>query len=126
LHAIFPSITKIPDIMGTKSALNSAQMLCFGIYWIINCAFLFIPIPRMKKLVYIKTTVFFLATIAYVVWIMQVGGNDSRMLNQPSVASGSSKKWLIIKFFFLGIAQCGTLASPCQTVWSAYSETSSQ
>jgi NCS1 family nucleobase:cation symporter-1 len=108
LHAIFPSIAEIPDIMGTKSALNSAQMLCFGIYWIINCAFLFIPIPRMKKLVYVKTTVFFLATIAYVVWIMQVGGNNSAMINEPSVASGSSKKWLIIKFFFLGIAQCGT------------------
>jgi NCS1 family nucleobase:cation symporter-1 len=108
LHAIFPSITKIPDIMGTKSALNSAQMLCFAIYWIINCGFLFIPVPRMKKLVYVKTAVFFLATIAYVVWIMQVGGNDSSMLNKPSVASGSSKKWLIIKFFFLGTAQCGT------------------
>jgi NCS1 family nucleobase:cation symporter-1 len=94
--------------MGTKSALNSAQMLCFAIYWIINCAFLFIPIPRMKNLVYVKTTVFFLATIAYVVWIMQVGGNNSSMINQPSVSSGSSKKWLIIKFFFLGIAQCGT------------------
>jgi NCS1 family nucleobase:cation symporter-1 len=93
--------------MGKKSALNSAQMLCFAIYWIINCAFL-IPIPRMKKLVYVKTTVFFLATIAYVVWIMQVGGNDSTMLNQPSTASGASKKWLIIKFFFLGTAQCGT------------------
>jgi NCS1 family nucleobase:cation symporter-1 len=94
--------------MGTKSALNSAQMLCFAIYWIINCGFLFIPIPRMKNLVYVKTTVFFLATIAYVVWIMQVGGNNSSMINQPSVSSGSSKKWLIIKFFFLGIAQCGT------------------
>jgi NCS1 family nucleobase:cation symporter-1 len=94
--------------MGTRSALNSAQMLCFAIYWIINCAFLFIPIPRMKKLVYVKTTVFFLATIAYVIWIMQVADNDSAMINQPSVASGSSKKWLIIKFFFLGIAQCGT------------------
>lgn len=94
--------------MGTKSALNSAQMLCFAIYWIINCAFLFIPIPRMKNLVYVKTTVFFLATIAYVVWIMQVGGNNSSMIKEPSVSSGSSKKWLIIKFFFLGIAQCGT------------------
>lgn len=33
LHAIFPSIANIPDIMGSKSALNSAQMLCFFLYW---------------------------------------------------------------------------------------------
>lgn len=97
--------------MGPKSALNSGQMICFAVYWIINCAFLFVPIPRMKKLVYVKTTVFFLATVAYVVWIMQVAGNDAASLNEPSVASGADKKWLIIRFFFLGIAQCGTFIS---------------
>jgi NCS1 family nucleobase:cation symporter-1 len=111
LHAIFPSITKIPNIMGTKSALTSGQMLCFFIYWMINCAFLFVPVPRMKKLVYVKTTVFFLATIAYVVWIMQVGGIDSSTISQASVSSGAGKKWLIIRFFFLGIASCGTFIS---------------
>jgi NCS1 family nucleobase:cation symporter-1 len=111
LHAIFPSITKIPDIMGTKSALNSGQMLCFFIYWAINCAFLFVPVPRMKKLVYVKTGVFFIATIAYVIWMSQVGGIDSSTLSQPSVSSGAGKKWLIIKFFFLGLASCGTFIS---------------
>jgi cytosine/uracil/thiamine/allantoin permease len=111
LHAIFPSITKIPNIMGTKSALTSGQMLCFFVYWMINCAFLFVPVPRMKKLVYVKTIVFFLATIAYVIWIMQVGGLDSSTISQPSVASGAGKKWLIVQFFFLGIAQCGTFIS---------------
>jgi NCS1 family nucleobase:cation symporter-1 len=111
LHAIFPSITKIPDIMGTKSALNSGQMLCFFLYWTINCAFLFVPVPRMKNLVYVKTAVFFLATIAYVAWIMQVGGMDSATISEPSVASGAGKKWLVIKFFFLGIASCGTFIS---------------
>lgn len=33
LHAIFPSIENIPDRMGSKSALTSAQMMCFFIYW---------------------------------------------------------------------------------------------
>lgn len=33
LHAIFPSIENIPDKMGSKSALTSAQMMCFFIYW---------------------------------------------------------------------------------------------
>ena len=99
------------NVMGSKSALNSGQMICFAVYWIINCAFLFVPIPRMKKLVYVKTTVFFLATVAFVVWIMQVAGNEAASLNQPSVASGADKKWLIIRFFFLGIAQCGTFTS---------------
>lgn len=94
-----------------KSALNSGQMMCFFIYWMINCAFLFVPIPRMKKLVYVKTIVFFLATVAYVAWIMQVGGIDSSTIGQPSVASGADKKWLIVKFFFLGIASCGTFIS---------------
>lgn len=33
LHAIFPSIENIPDKMGSKSALTSAQMMCFFVYW---------------------------------------------------------------------------------------------
>ena len=85
--------------------------MCFFIYWTINCAFLFVPIPRMKKLVYVKTIVFFLATVAYVASILQVGGIDSSTIDQASVASGAGKKWLICKFFFLGIASCGTFIS---------------
>lgn len=97
--------------MGAQSALNSGQMMCFFIYWLINCAFLFVPIPRMKKLVYVKSTVFFLATFAFVVWMSQVGAIDSSTISEPSVASGAGKKWLIIRFFFLGLAQCGTFIS---------------
>ncbi|CZS86132.1 unnamed protein product [Fusarium graminearum] len=108
LHAIFPSIANIPDIMGTKSALNSAQMLCFFLYWLINCAFLFIPVPRMKKLVHVKVGVFFGATIAFVAWTLSLSGSVRKTLSEPSTVSGSEKSWMILKFFFLGLASCGT------------------
>lgn len=36
LHAIFPSIAHIPDTMGPKSALTSAQMICFVVYWYVT------------------------------------------------------------------------------------------
>ncbi|KAM0420176.1 hypothetical protein ACHAPD_003745 [Fusarium lateritium] len=108
LHAIFPSIANIPDIMGTKSALNSAQMLCFFLYWLINCAFLFVPVPRMKKLVHIKVGVFFSATIAFVAWTLSLSGSVHKTLSEPSTVSGSEKSWMILKFFFLGLASCGT------------------
>ncbi|KAF4337595.1 uracil permease [Fusarium beomiforme] len=111
LHAIFPSIANIPDIMGTKSALNSAQMLCFFLYWLINCAFLFVPVPRMRKLVHIKVAVFFGATIAFVAWTLSLSGNVRKTLNEPATVKGSEKSWLILKFFFLGLASCGTFIS---------------
>ncbi|RAO72531.1 uncharacterized protein BHQ10_008543 [Talaromyces amestolkiae] len=89
LHAIFPSIVNIPDKMGSKSALTSAQMMCFFVYWIVNCAFLVIPIPKMRGLIYVKVVAFFGAVFV----------------------SGSTKSWLICKFFFLGLASCGTFIS---------------
>lgn len=94
--------------MGTKSALNSAQMLCFFLYWLINCAFLFIPVPRMKKLVHVKVGVFFGATIAFVAWTLSLSGSVRKTLSEPSTVSGSEKSWMILKFFFLGLASCGT------------------
>ncbi|GAM43615.1 hypothetical protein TCE0_060r18565 [Talaromyces pinophilus] len=89
LHAIFPSIANIPDKMGSKSALTSAQMMCFFVYWIINCVFLVIPVPKMRGLIYVKAVVFFGAVFV----------------------SGSTKSWLICKFLFLGLASCGTFIS---------------
>lgn len=38
LHAIFPSIANIPDGMGSKSALNTAGMICFLVYWYVPVA----------------------------------------------------------------------------------------
>ncbi|PVI07416.1 hypothetical protein DM02DRAFT_580775 [Periconia macrospinosa] len=111
LHAIFPSITKIPDIMGPKSALNSAQMMCFFIYWLINCAFLFVPVPRMKILVHIKVVVYYTATIAFMAWALTLSGNPTSTLNQPSAIQGSEKSWMVAKFLFLGVASCGTFIS---------------
>ncbi|RGP78377.1 hypothetical protein FLONG3_3513 [Fusarium longipes] len=108
LHAIFPSIANIPDIMGTKSALNSAQMLCFFLYWLINCAFLFVPVPRMKKLVHIKVGVYYAATIAFVAWTLSLSGSIHKTVSEPATVSGSEKSWMILKFFFLGLASCGT------------------
>ncbi|KAL4732002.1 hypothetical protein ACLX1H_001005 [Fusarium chlamydosporum] len=108
LHAIFPSIANIPDIMGTKSALNSAQMLCFFLYWLINCAFLFVPVPSMRKLVHIKVGVYFAATIAFVAWTLSLSGSVRQTLSEPSTVHGPEKSWLILKFFFLGLASCGT------------------
>ncbi|KAK0383026.1 hypothetical protein NLU13_8942 [Sarocladium strictum] len=111
LHAIFPSIANIPDIMGSKSALNSAQMLCFFLYWLINCAFLFVPVPRMKMLVHIKVGVYFGATIAFVAWTLSMSDDVRKTLTEPSTVHGSEKSWLILKFFWLGLASCGTFIS---------------
>ncbi|CAI6336789.1 unnamed protein product [Periconia digitata] len=111
LHAIFPSITRIPDIMGPKSALNSAQMMCFFIYWLVNCAFLFVPVPRMKNLVHAKVVIYFTATIAFMAWALTLSGNPSKTLNEPSIIQGTEKSWMVLKFFFLGLASCGTFIS---------------
>jgi NCS1 family nucleobase:cation symporter-1 len=77
----------------------------------INCAFLFIPVPRMKKLVHIKVGVYFAATIAFVAWTLSLSGSVRKTLAEPATVHGSEKSWLILKFFFLGLASCGTFIS---------------
>ena len=94
--------------MGSKSALNSAQMLCFFLYWLINCAFLFVPVPRMKNLVHIKVGVYYAATIAFVAWTLVLAGSIRKTVSEPATVHGSEKSWMILKFFFLGLASCGT------------------
>ncbi|KAL3454166.1 permease for cytosine/purines, uracil, thiamine, allantoin-domain-containing protein [Aspergillus insuetus] len=111
LHAIFPSIENIPDKMGPKSALNSAGMICFLIYWLVNCAFLVVPVPKMKSLVYIKVFVYYAAVIAMTGWTVSLAGGTTSALSQGSTIHGSEKSWMICKFLFIGLASCATFIS---------------
>lgn len=65
----------------------------------------------MKNLVYIKVVVFYAAAIALTAWTMTMGGGSKAALNDPSALQGSEKSWAIVKFFFLGLASCGTFIS---------------
>ncbi|GKZ31054.1 hypothetical protein AbraIFM66950_011020 [Aspergillus brasiliensis] len=111
LHAIFPSIARIPDKMGPKSALTSAQMICFLIYWLVNCAFLVVPVPKMKKLIYIKVVVYYGGAFAMLAWVVCLAGGNPPALHESSEIHGRAKSWLICKFLFLGLASCGTFIS---------------
>ncbi|KAF2008762.1 hypothetical protein BU24DRAFT_456027 [Aaosphaeria arxii CBS 175.79] len=111
LHAIFPSIARIHDTMGTASALTSGGMICFAVYWILNCAFLFIPVPKMRMLVYIKVGVYYCGAFAMLAWTVSLARNTSASLARPSTIKGPEKSWMIAKFIFLGLAQCGTFIS---------------
>ncbi|GKZ66725.1 hypothetical protein AnigIFM50267_000594 [Aspergillus niger] len=111
LHAIFPSIARIPDKMGPKSSLSSAQMICFLVYWLINCAFLVVPVPKMKKLIYIKVVVYYGGAFAMLAWVVRQAGGNPPALHEPSAIHGRAKSWLICKFLFLGLASCGTFIS---------------
>ncbi|RAL00019.1 nucleobase cation symporter-1 family protein [Aspergillus ibericus CBS 121593] len=111
LHAIFPSIARIPDRMGSKSSLNTAQMICFLVYWLINCAFLVVPVPKMKKLIYIKVVVYYGGAFAMLAWVVTLAGGSPSALRAPSEVHGTAKSWLICRFLFLGLASCGTFIS---------------
>ncbi|KAK7427298.1 hypothetical protein QQZ08_006235 [Neonectria magnoliae] len=87
-YAIFPSIASILNTMGEGSALTTGGMVGFVIFWLITCAFLVIPVPKMRVLVYVELVVFIRGT-----------------------ATGSEKAWLIVQSPMLGAANCATFAS---------------
>lgn len=67
----------------------------------------------MKSLVYAKVVVYFAATLAMVGWTVSLSGGSSFLatLHAPSTVQGTEKSYLIFKFFFLGLASCGTFIS---------------
>lgn len=65
----------------------------------------------MKSLVYVKVFVFFAAALSMVAWTVSLAGGSTQFLHAPSTVHGSEKRYLIFKFFFLGLASCGTFIS---------------
>lgn len=111
LHAIFPSIANVPNTMGDGSALTSAGMIGFVIFWLITCAFLVIPVPKMRGLVYAKLVVFIISAIAMLAWTATKAGGLGPVVRQRGTATGSTRAWLIVQFLMLGAANCATFAS---------------
>ncbi|KAH8848528.1 hypothetical protein MCOR27_005550 [Pyricularia oryzae] len=111
LHALTPRIAELPDTMGAGSALTSAGMIGFAIFWLITCFFLVIPIPKLRILVYIKLGVFAVSAVAMVAWTATKAGGLGSVVSQPAAATGSTHTWLVVRFFLLGAANCATFAS---------------
>lgn len=111
LHAIFPSIATIPNTMGSGSALTTAGMIGFVIFWLSTCAFLVIPIPKMRNLVHIKLIVFSISAVSMLVWCVNRAGGFGNVIHQPGAAKGSERSWLIVRFLMLNAANVATFAA---------------
>jgi NCS1 family nucleobase:cation symporter-1 len=64
LHTIFPSIARLPNVMGRDSSLDSGGMIGFAFFWVAPSSFLIIPVPKMKPLLYAKLIVFIISAIS--------------------------------------------------------------
>ncbi|CZT50168.1 related to uracil permease [Rhynchosporium secalis] len=111
LHSLTPRISRIPNVMGHGSALNSGVIIAFGLFWVINCCFLIVPVPKMKGFVYTKMIVFIISAIAMLAWTLTKAGGKGEVPKQPVTATGSERSWLIVRFLLLGAANCATFAS---------------
>lgn len=78
---------------------------------LINCAFLVVPVPKMKKLIYIKVVVYYGGAFAMLAWVVRLAGGNPPAIHEASTVHGRAKSWLICKFLFLGLASCGTFIS---------------
>jgi len=97
--------------MGTGSALTSAGMIGFAVFWLVTCFFLIIPVPKMKSLVYAKLIVFVISALSMLGWTVSKAGGLGPIARQGSTVHGSEKSWLIVRFIMLGAANCATFAS---------------
>lgn len=129
LHAIFPSIAHIPNVMGEGSALDSGGMISFFVFWsvcrkseslrmltsvidrVVTTAFLYIPVPKMRGLVYTKLVVFIASAVAMLAWCLSLAGGLGPVARQGSTVHGSKKSWLLARFIWLGASSCATFAS---------------
>ncbi|TPX13581.1 uncharacterized protein E0L32_006052 [Thyridium curvatum] len=111
LHAIFPSIATIPNKMGKGSALTSGGMIGYTIFWLLICGVLWVRIPKMRILIYIKLAVYILSAVSMLVWTLSLAGGVGPVLSQGSRVHGSQKTWLIVRFVWLFAANCATFAS---------------
>jgi NCS1 family nucleobase:cation symporter-1 len=111
LHSIFPSIARLPNHMPANSALDSANMIGFFLFWFFTCLALMLDIPRWKLLIRLKLVAYFLSSIGMLAMALVASGGVGDTLTAKSKVHGSEKAWLIVRFTLLAAAGCATFAS---------------
>ncbi|KAH0003434.1 putative uridine permease, partial [Aureobasidium melanogenum] len=104
-------IANLKNIMGQGSAIGSGEFIGCVIFWLVTCTFLVIPVPKMRSLIYAKLFVFVVSAIAMCAWTLTKAGGVGAIAHQKGTATGSERTWLLVRFFFLGAANCATFAS---------------
>lgn len=65
----------------------------------------------MRTLIYIKVAVFFISAFAMVGWTVSLAGGSISTPKRTVNIQGAERNWIIVKFFFLALANCGTFIS---------------
>jgi len=111
LHAIFPSIARLPNHMPASSAMDSANMIGFFLFWAALSAILFLSIPKWRILIHIKLVAYIISSCAMLAMaIVHAGGVGDILTAKPEV-HGKERVWLIVRFTLLSAAGCSTFAS---------------
>ncbi|WVQ81583.1 hypothetical protein IAT38_003707 [Cryptococcus sp. DSM 104549] len=111
LHAIFPSIARLPNHMPASSALSSANMIGFFIFWVLTASALFLSIPKWRILIHIKLVAYVLSCVGMIALALHTSGGVGDTLTAKAKVSGSTRAWLIVRFTLLSAAGCSTFAS---------------
>lgn len=111
LHCIFPSIARVPNHMPTASALDSASMICFFLFWGLLNGILFFSVPKWRILIHIKLVAYVLSSCGMLAMAIVHAGGVGDILTQKATVHGNEKVWLVVRFVLLSAASCSTFAS---------------
>lgn len=62
-------------------------------------------------MVHLKLVAFAAAAISMLVWCSSLAGGIESILRQSGTATGSTRLWLLIRFFFIGLSSCATFTT---------------
>ena len=105
LHCMFPSIEHLNNVMSPEDAINSGGLIGLMIAWLIVFACCFVPITKLKYLVFIKIAVFVISSVAMLTWCSTIAGGVKDINHRPLTMS---KSWLRARFTFLSWGNCST------------------
>lgn len=111
IHCIWPSAARIPNKMPASSALDTANMMGFVIFWALLSAILFLSVPKWRILIHIKLAAYVISSCAMLAMAIVHSGGVSDILKEKSTVHGSERVWLIARFTLLSAASCSTFAS---------------
>ena len=111
LHAIFPNIADLPNIMPKGAGIETGVFIGIVVLWFIAVLVAPMRIPKARATVYIRLISFIVAAVAMLAWCCSLAGGAGKVLSQAATATGSKHKWLLVKFFVVGMSSCATFTT---------------
>ena len=112
LHAIFPSIARVPNPFSADVTMTGGRLIGYSVAWLVTLACAFIRPQKLSGLIIAKSGLMIICLIIFFAWSLSKAHGIGPVIHQGAdIPKGESHAWVFLSNLFVQAANMATFAT---------------